>query len=172
MLSETWEDQYKRIHRSYARLQSAIGEHIDRDPELHDESSSRDILFHFLADALHLKEYIKNEEGQTAAIKTSIEDLFDPDHADGSVALSICADIANGVKHLELKRSRFEPAAEVGKEEAGIRLPVTFPAYVTYHFSIEAGGNTYAEIHVADNAIADWDLWLTATGFSLPALAT
>jgi hypothetical protein len=168
MLSETWEDQYKRMHRSYERLKRAVDEYIDRDPELHDETSSRDILFHFFGDAFHLKEYIKNEAGQSSAIKRSVEELFDPGHANGSTALSICADIANGVKHLNLDRSRFKPPAEVGKQEAGIRLPFKLPAYFTYHFTIEADGNTYTEIQVADDAIADWNAWLSGHGFSLP----
>jgi hypothetical protein len=170
MLSETWEDQYKRMHRSYERLKKAADEYIDRDPEFHDEASSRDTLLHFFGDAFHLKDYIKNEAGQTSAIKRSVEDLFDPGNANGSTALSICADIANGAKHLNLNRSRFTPPAEVGKQEAGIRFPFTLPAYFTYHFTIEADGKTYSEIQVATDAIADWDAWLTRQGFSLPTL--
>ena len=170
MLSETWEHQYKRMHRSYEHLKNAVGQNIGLGPELHDEASSRDILFHFFGHAFHLKEYVENEAGQTPTIKRSVKDLFDPGHTNGSTALSICADIANGVEHLNLKWSRFNPPAEVGKQAAGNLLPATLPIRFAYHFTIEADGNTYTEIQVADDAIADWDRWLAGNGFSVPSL--
>ena len=107
MLSEEWDDQYKRLHRSYQRLKRAVDEYIDRDDELHKEENSRDILYHFCADAYHLKDYIKNSTGQSPAIKQAVELLFDvQSNPKASTALAICADIANGFKHLNLTRSR------------------------------------------------------------------
>jgi hypothetical protein len=173
MLSEKWEDQYRRLHRSYERLKRAVDEYIDRDEEVHKEENSCDILYHFCADAYHLKDYIKNSTGQSQATMHAVELLFDVQkdpHA--STALAICADIANGFKHLNLHRSRLSAdpakAAKVTKQEAGITFPKTFPAYFTYHFTIEADGVTYNELDIANQAIADWDAWLTGHGFSLP----
>jgi antitoxin component HigA of HigAB toxin-antitoxin module len=173
MLSETWEDQYKRMHRSYERLKKAADEYIARDPELHNLETSRDILYHFCADAYHLKDYIKNTPNQTQAIETSVEHLCDATKANASTALAICADVANGFKHLDLKTSKFPPGgeAEVKKQEAGVTLPFRLgAAHFTYHFTIEADGNTYSEIKVAEDAIGDWDTWLTGQGFALPSL--
>jgi hypothetical protein len=173
VLSETWEDQYKRMHRSYQRLKRAVDDNIDRDPELHSLEHSRDILYHFCADAYHLKDYIKNTPNQAPAIQRDVELLCSKKtNPNASTALAICGDIANGFKHLDLKTSKFQPGGEAGvtKQEAGIRLPATLPAYFTYHFTIEADGKTYSEIKVADDALADWDAWLTGHSFSLPPL--
>lgn len=173
MLSETWEDQYKRMHRSYERLKRSTDEYIDRDPELHDEANSRDIVYHFCADAYHLKDYIKNMPGQSKSIMRAVELLFDgTKNPPASPALAACADVANGFKHLDLKTSKFPVGGEgkIVKQEAAITLPFRLPVHFTYHFTIEAGGNTYTEIQVAEDAIADWDAWLSGRGFSLPPL--
>lgn len=166
MLNETWEHQYLRMHQEYKKLKQAVDEYIDRDPEIHGEANSRHILFDFFLHAYHLKDYIKVRDG-------TVENLCDTRHSDHSTALAICADIANTVKHSAIdprRWSRFTPPATIVGQAAGIRLPLTFPAHFTYHFTIEAGGTTYTEIQVADEAIADWDTWLSAHNFPLPSL--
>lgn len=169
MLNETWEDQYRRMRRSRKRLERAVDEYGERDPELHDEATSRDIVYHFCADAFHLKDYIKTTTGQSAAVKQSVEQLFDLSNPNASTALAICADVANGTKHLNLRTSRFSPAAEIVSQEAGITLPfILGEAHFTYHFVIEAGGATYSELDIAQGATADWDTWLVGNGFVLP----
>lgn len=171
MLGETWEPQYRRMHRSYERLRRAVDEYIDRDPDLHDEDTSRDIVYHFFADAFHLKDHVKNTTGQTDTIRKSVELLFNVrDSPSASVHLAICADIANGFKHLRLDRPRFESPAEITGQRPAVTLPFRLgAAHFTYHFTIEADGVTYSETEVAEGAVAAWDDWLTANGFTLPA---
>jgi hypothetical protein len=172
MLSETWEDQYKRMHRSYERLKRAVDEYIERDPELHSLEASRDIFFHFCVDAYHLKDYVKNMPGQTLTIQTDVERLCSKrTNQSASTALAICGDIANGFKHLHRTASKFPTGGEanVTNQGASMRLPITLGRqHFTYHFTIEADGATFSEIKVADDAIADWDTWLTSHGFALP----
>jgi hypothetical protein len=169
MLSETWEDQYRRMHRSHALLKRAADEYIDRE-EIHEEANSRDILYHFCADAYHLKDYIKNTTGQSQAVKTAVEQLFNVQT--GSKTLAACADVANGFKHLDLRTPRFPGGgAEVASQAASMRLPITLGGqYFTYHFQIEAGGTTYSELELADQATAAWDAWLPSNGLPLPSL--
>ena len=165
VLSKTWEVQYRRMHRSYARLQRAVDEYIDRDPELHDEDNSLDIIYHFCVDAYHLKDWIKH--GRSQAVKDSVERLFDV--RNNPPVLAICSDIANGYKHLHLDGPRFHPAADIVSQQPAVTLPFRLgEAQFTYHFTIEADGKTYTERDIANGAIAEWKSWLTGNGFSLP----
>ncbi len=171
MLTETWEDQYRRLHRSYALLKRAVDEYIDREA-IHEEANSRDILYHFCADAYHLRDYIWNSTNLSQAIRDGAMALFDVrKNPSASKALRACADIANGFKHLKLTTSKFPGGrpAEVVRQEAGIALPFRLgDAHFTYHFTIEADGVTYREVDIANQAIADWDAWLTSHGLPLP----
>ena len=54
MLSETWEDQYRRMHRQYDLLKRTADQH--KFEEIHERA--RDILYHFCCDAFHLKDWI------------------------------------------------------------------------------------------------------------------
>jgi hypothetical protein len=54
VLSETWKQQYDRMQRSFALLQQ-IGENNAQLPAL---ITATDVLYHFCADADHLRDWI------------------------------------------------------------------------------------------------------------------
>ena len=173
MLGETWEDQYRRLQRSHDLLQRVCDQYIERE-EIHEEALARDIVYHFCCDAFHLRDWIKASTSLSQSIRADVSKLFDVQNnpTGASTALAACADIANASKHLQLTKRIYTPGgpAEVVKQEAGIKLPFTLPAYFTYHFTIEeAGGVKRDALDVAADAIADWDAWLTGHGVPLPS---
>ena len=56
MLSEKWEDQYRRLHRQYDLLRRTADQ--NQFEEIHEMNRARDILYHFCCDVFHLKDWI------------------------------------------------------------------------------------------------------------------
>ncbi len=170
MLRETWRDQYKRLQRQYELVKMAADPSSPYNELVHAEEYARDIFYHFCCDALNLHDWI---EKSRLADKTIADlDLLlttDRNRRGTSLALSVCADIANGSKHLKLTRKSYITGkkrghARVIAQERGSRLPLKLP--------FRLGGANYFEIYggrgarsldglkVANDAIADWNAWL------------
>ena len=89
-------EQFERVNRWFERLKSvAEGVETPKFPELH-----RDDMFAFFMNCYHLKDWIKNDPSVV-----HLKPLVEP-YINSSEALSICADICNGLKHLVLDESR------------------------------------------------------------------
>jgi hypothetical protein len=82
-----WRAQYERMQRSYARVTASHASSVAYDDNLH----------HFMQDCWHLKEWILNDPA--TRIGKAIKD-----HVKGYPSLLICADLANGSKHLKLTK--------------------------------------------------------------------
>ena len=167
MLGENWQDQYQRLHRSYALLRRTADQN-EHHGEIHDELNARDILYHFCSDALNLRDWIKHSPDADPAASSSVGQLFDPARhpSVASLSLAACADIANGSKHLVLNRSATPggPAEVVGQSQ-GARLPATLPFhFAANHWDVDVGGVQFDALDLATQAIADWDTWLTEHG--------
>lgn len=166
MLGETWQDQYKRLQRSYALLQRA-GDQTVQYPDIQQRDNARDTLYHFCCDAWHLKDWIVSKSTVlNQPIKDDVWTLFDynkhPQTA--STALMACADIANGSKHLELTKTFYTPGgpAKVTRQSQGVTLPFTLPGNLAAnHWTIDVGGVDHDALNLAADAVADWDRWLT-----------
>jgi hypothetical protein len=159
VLGESWQDQYKRLQRSYALLRRTADPQIERE-ELHREENARDILFHFCSDAFNLRDWIANTTNLSQQIRDDVYRLFDvrshPTAA--SDALAACADISNGSKHFTLTRQPYTPGgpAEVTRQSQGLKFPITFPSYFdTNHWVIDVGGVERDALDLAAQAVAD-----------------
>lgn len=88
-----WREQYDRMIRSHDRLvEVATGS----GREVVSSDDARDRLINFYLDAYHLKDWIKNDPAAGAASR-SVEGFVK-----NSASLRLCADLANGAKHLRL----------------------------------------------------------------------
>lgn len=158
-ISTTWYEQYERMIRGRDRLlltASGAGDrHVSSD-------EARDGLYHFFQDAYHLKDWIKNG---SAATKHDIESFIND-----TPILQISADLANGIKHLRLtRRARTGDAttAVVGQSvivrpaAAGSGLPVE-PAL--HSWRVHSGGQDYDACELANDIVAEWQVWLTREG--------
>jgi len=174
MLRETWKDQYKRLQRQHGLLEMSAAPNIDYNELLHDQAHARDILYHFCCDAFHLHDWIKNSRLRRNNIQADLRRLLNTNATGTSAALSACADIANGSKHLKLTRPSYTTGrtrghARVVDHTQGVRLPATLPFHLgANYFTIEVRGFPRDALDVARAAVADWDTWLTSHGVPLP----
>lgn len=177
MLRETWEDQYRRMHRQYDLLKRTADQ--NKFEEIHEMNRARDILYHFCCDAFHLKDWILNANGLPQSIEGAVRAFLPKGHPNPpSLALAMCADIANGFKHGALTHPNcYTPGgpAEVVEHTQGARLPATLPFHFTAnHWKIRArasaSGNEHYALDVAKDAVDAWDAWLPTHGLPLPIL--
>lgn len=159
MLGETWEDQYRRMKRSYARVKIADEPH----------EVALDALYHFCADVLHFRDWIRKSPLIDPAARDDVEKLITANKRKGtSVAIQACADVANAAKHFEL-RDRAIPPAEIVGHKKGLTLPYTLPAtFERSHFVISTDDGTHSSIEIADQAVTEWNDWLTRWNLAIP----
>lgn len=159
MLGETWQDQYRRMRRSYALVKSDASQ----------KDIGLDALYHFCYDVLHFRDWIEKSDLIDEQAKSEVWLLFSvKGHKGTSWAIQACADVANAAKHYELRR-RVDPPAEVVDHNRGSSFPLAFP--VTFgpaHFVIDIDGTRHAATTVADAAVSEWDDWLTSHGLDIP----
>ena len=85
-----WEEQWKRIGRWYALIgQTERGRSHNRDSERY-----LDEVYAFFQNCHHLKDWMQNDPSSMNG-RAEVEALIA-----GSETLTICADLANGSKHL------------------------------------------------------------------------
>lgn len=157
MILSDWQEQYERMRRSKRRL-----ERIATGREDAGSDDARDALVHFFQDAYHLKDWIKNDD----EVPTDV----DPEDAiENSDALRLCADLANGTKHLKLQRTRTGDL-ETGFMGQGVTVrpsPVGSgePGRPPLHsWRVASDGQTHDALQLAQNVIAAWDEWLNGKG--------
>ncbi|PBI96436.1 hypothetical protein BKP42_41170 [Rhodococcus erythropolis] len=175
MLNETWSDQYRRMQRSRERLLS--------DLNGSDSAVARDSLYRFYQDVFHLLDWICADPN-TEHLKSEVRQM-----SDGSMALRVCTDVANGTKHLHLDRTsrvtgKREGYAEVVSQNATVRVPrinvivSTFQGSVVpnakaevgsvhHSWSVRVNGTDRDAVELAEQAVADWDAWLSSKGLVL-----
>ncbi len=175
-----WPEQYERMLRSHGRLTNyARGNWAASSDE------ARDALIHFFQDAYHLKDWLRNDLGQQAIsnqparnpVAQHIKDAVEG-YVSSTFALQLCADIANGSKHLGLRPGK------PGKPKSGPRTGdvttavtgqgvVVRPASVgsgmapdpaIHSWRIESGGNPYDALDKADEVVVAWQVWLRKNG--------
>jgi hypothetical protein len=110
VISETWKQQYDRMRRSFALLQQ-IGENNAQLPAL---ITATDVLYHFCADAYHLRDWIAATIGTDKASTEAAANRIDTKAIEPSLELRACCDIANGFKHLVLHRKSYVTKTKQG----------------------------------------------------------
>jgi hypothetical protein len=94
--NSTYIQQWDRVNRWHQRLRP-IAEGIDQPPSI---EHYRDDTFAFFLNCYHLKDWIKNDQSVP-----HLKDRVEP-YINESWALSLCADLCNGLKHLSLTNTR------------------------------------------------------------------
>lgn len=132
-------DQWNRTNRWFARLEGA-----DQLTTPHCD----DLAWAFFQNCWHLKDWIKNDEAIPSDDRVSIETIVE-----GHPALMICADLANGSKHLELRKPRagapnlVRSLTVVGGDPSKTRLD--------YEVMLDDGTHVLA-LDIARKALAAW----------------
>jgi hypothetical protein len=140
------------MKRWHARLQN---------PNAIDEHHVDDFGAFFVV-CFHLRDWLQADETLDKAVGRVAEKIVNR-----ILWLKLCADIANGSKHLKIdKHVRFDAASQVLKVEAAFQPDAfqpdafqTAPEVIVY-----ADGGVWSARTVADNCVATWDMFLKERG--------
>jgi hypothetical protein len=147
----TWREQYDRVKRWRARLGERTGV----------EDRRVDDFYAFFSTCFHLKDWLKQDNSLPESVRADVET-----HVNATFWLKLCADLANGSKHLELSRPRVDPKARVGTQGPAFQ-PGAFPANAFQTkpiVTVNADGKAWAALTVANNCVAAWEGFLQDTG--------
>jgi hypothetical protein len=157
----TYQEQLARVRRSLARVENwSVNPQLELPQERQVEYE--DMLFAFFQNCWHLKDWIKNDAAAPRTLAGPIEQLCGQHQS-----LLLCADVANGTKHLRLTSPR------VGGQvvpEIMVRLTDSFvtgesTSQIRYVYKItDATGNSFDALTVARQAIRDWETLITTHG--------
>ena len=146
-----WENQWGRAQRSFGEFKKT------NDGRVHDRNSDYylDEAIHFFEDCYHLKDWLKNDSISKPLV-TDVEGVIS-----GSPNLSLCADLANGAKHLTLTSTRTgDRTTGFGNKLVKLGLGAGVPTTVAVSYEVKSGGITYDAFTVAAACMAEWDAYL------------
>jgi len=147
----TWREQYDRVKRWRARLGERTGV----------EDRRVDDFYAFFSTCFHLKDWLKQDNSLPESVRADVET-----HVNATFWLKLCADLANGSKHLELSRPRVDPKARVGTQGPAFQ-PGAFQANAFQTkpiVTVNADGKAWAALTVANNCMAAWEGFLEDKG--------
>jgi hypothetical protein len=104
----------------------------------------------------HLKDWLGNDpsSGVTRAVEDSL--------INASPVLQLCADLANGSKHLSLTRSRTGDASTtIGRNDVTVFVGTGTSAH---RFYVQSAGTEHDVLQLAEAAVAEWTRFLSGKG--------
>jgi hypothetical protein len=156
-----WREQFERLQRSHARLSA-----IANGREFASSDEARDALVRFFQDGWHLKDWIANDPAanvDSAAVEA---------HVGNTQVLMLCADVANGTKHLGLD-PKYRPrtgdvATALTSQDVTVRpAPAgsrTLPRPALHAWCVTSGGQQYDAVPLAGDVVREWRQWLELKG--------
>jgi len=153
-MAERYIEQYERMRRSYDRFREI-------KPGLTDKISSdyEDNVYAFFLHCYHLKDWVKNDtsvKSRMPNIGTAVEHFIN-----GSEALSLCQDLCNSLKGLELKRSSSGERATFGLKQYHHRLGLGSGRSIRLEWLVERTNKPPIDaFELATECIAEWDKFL------------
>jgi len=142
------------MQRSYDRfceLKSGLADKISADYE--------DDVYAFFMHCYHLKDWVKNDsdvKAQMPNIDTDVEHFINQ-----SEALSLCADLCNSRKRLELNRSHSSAPRLFGRKRYHYQLNIGSRSSVRLEWLVERKDKPPIDaLELATESIAEWDKFL------------
>ncbi len=113
-------------------------------------------MWSFFQNCWHLKDWVKNDVSVLPAVRATLEtDLT------SSPDLMICADLANGTKHLEFKTPR------VGAKHTRKNFRLVVGGDSSVEYIIDRGDGTQSDaVQLARNCLAAWEQLLRKYGLA------
>jgi hypothetical protein len=150
VLGQGWPAQWARVHR---RLDDVRAVYAGRPGGT---DAAVDIVQSFFESVHHLKDWLGNDpsSGVTKA---------DGDHLiNKSPVLRLCADLANGSKHLRLTGSRSgDLSTTITRNDVTVFAGTGTSAH---RFYVESADIEYDVLQLAEAAIAEWASFLSSRG--------
>jgi hypothetical protein len=116
-----------------------------------------DEAYAFFQNSHHLKDWLKNDPSAASAVG-DVEQAIS-----ASPWLSLCADLANGSKHLTLTRARADPATKIGSKRFALNLGGG-PPFISAKYEVHSQGQTFDAFTVATECVREWEAYLKAKG--------
>jgi len=147
--SRTWQQQHARMMRAYQRATSAK----ETNAQAEDDS------YNFFASCCHLKDWLKNDPTVAKTIEKAADDLVDAQDS-----LKLCANLANGIKHLRADRHPSVDAdSKLNSVNAAVYQSDAFQhdAFQTDERIVVIAAGGFRDAHqLADECIAAWNDFL------------
>jgi len=144
MLLEGWRDQFDRMKRSHAALQRVNAGSEDGS------TAARDVLYHFVQDAWHLKDWL-NSDPAASAVKADVDRFVE-----STDALRDCQALCNATKHLRTKGTAFvSQSVRVNVGQGTVAHAWTYKS---------SSGVERDAVALADEAVQAWTEWLADKG--------
>lgn len=151
------QEQLERTRRYYLRFKR-LNDGIE-----HFETSEThlDDIYAFFQNCYHIKDWLKNDSAYTSHSNQEIED-----YVTNTIALSICADICNGSKHLQLQKPpRSGAVPELGKKTITAAFAETlsgeeFPTPIKMNVEVKHAGNKLDAFQLATDALHSWESFI------------
>jgi hypothetical protein len=145
-----WRFQWTRVHW---RLDDVRAVYTGRAGGT---ESALDATLSFFEAAHHLKDWLRNDPagGITKADGDSL--------ISRSPMLQLCADLANGSKHLVLTSTRTnDMSTGIARNDVNVFLGTGTSAH---RFYVQSAGTEYDALDIAEGAVNDWTKFLTDNG--------
>lgn len=150
VLGQGWEDQWKRVQR---RLDSVRAIYSGRAAGT---ESAIDDVQSFFECIHHLKDWLGNDSA-SGVTKADGDALIN-----SSATLEVCADLANGAKHLMLTSSRTgDPGTSIARNDVTVFAGTGTAAHKFY---VASGSQELDVLDLAGQAVSEWETFLRARG--------
>jgi len=150
MLGHGWLTQWARVLR---RLEDVRAVYTGRAGGT---DAAVDTIQSFFEAVHHLKDWLRNDpaSGVTGADGDSL--------INGSPVLRLCADLANGSKHLRLTSSRTgDTSTTIARNDVAVIVGTGTSAH---RFYVVSAGVEYDALDVAEEAVDEWTNFLSGRG--------
>lgn len=147
MLGQGWQYQWARVGR---RLDDVRGVY-EGSPGGTDVAIDR--VLSFFEAVHHLKDWLGNDPA------VEVQKCDGDELIEASRALRICADLANGSKHLKLNTARTKDLSTALTSNDVIVLLGTGTS--AHRFRVESGGATHDVLEIAQDAVNEWKTFLS-----------
>jgi len=154
-MASGWREQYERVKRWHTRIAAATSF----------EPRDVDDFYAFFTCCFHLKDWLKNDPSLDRGIGHSAEVFIET----RTVALQLCADVANGSKHFVIdKHVRHSSDARVERLMADADPPLDLPLDPKQEMTIiYADGVAWPALWVANRCVQVWEEFLVKKGLLL-----
>jgi hypothetical protein len=160
MLRRMYQRQLARVKRFLRRIETPTNDQVEYE----------DMFWAFFQNCWHLRDWIRNDGDAPQSLK----EAADRTPADD---LQLCADVANGSKHLKLGTPKHPEGWRGGNVRGDIKLfigeTVRSPSGETSvksewsYYITDNNGNEYPALDVAKRAVAEWERLIATNGGSL-----
>jgi len=150
-----YKEQWDRVQRYYDRFQK-LNNGMEQTKQTVPLEAYLDDVYTFFQNSHHLKDWLINDSAYTKHTKKQIED-----YVSKTQALSICADICNGSKHLFLDDYRSGDVPKLGKKVITVSLTddlsgKEIPTKIGMQVEIEHAGNKLDAFQLATDVLQSW----------------